>query len=211
MRSFAALISSMLALTSTTHALPHSLLQTRQDDNAAITAAVPPRLVAYIQTFRSVDGGPLSLLPLLQENTGVTHVLLSAVHLNEQPGDINLNDHPPSDTMYDTLWSEAKQLQEGGIKVMMMLGGAARGTFQRLSGDDESVSPTSNNNTNDSLTSKRRRKTNPSTPLVPHLLRPPPDHPPQIQHPRPRHRHRRIRPPLHAPTPPPPTKRRPRP
>ena len=41
----------------------------------------------------------------------------------------------------DTLWSEAKQLQEGGIKVMMMLGGAARGTFQRLSGDDESVSP----------------------------------------------------------------------
>jgi len=143
MRSFAVLASAILAFISTTNALPHSLLQSRQIDDAATTAAVPPRLVAYIQTFRSVDGGPLSLLPLLQENTGVTHVLLSAVHLNEQPGDINLNDHPPSDPMYDTLWSEAKQLQEGGIKVMMMLGGAARGTFQRLSGDDESVSPPS--------------------------------------------------------------------
>jgi len=62
------------------------------------------------------------------------------VHLNEQPGDITLNEHHPNDTMYDTLWSEVKQLQDGGIKVMMMLGGAARGTFERLSGDDASVS-----------------------------------------------------------------------
>lgn len=67
-------------------------------------------------------------------------MLLSAVHLNEQPGDITLNEHHPNDTMYDTLWSEVKQLQDGGIKVMMMLGGAAPGTYQRLSGDDESVS-----------------------------------------------------------------------
>ncbi|GAB7335439.1 hypothetical protein MBLNU13_g07806t1 [Cladosporium sp. NU13] len=62
----------------------------------------------------------------------------TTVHLNEQPGDITLNEHHPNDTMYDTLWSEVKQLQAGGIKVMMMLGGAARGTFERLSGDDAS-------------------------------------------------------------------------
>jgi hypothetical protein len=139
MPSLKVLLTSLLAFTSTTWALPHSILQTRGNDNA-IAAAAPPRLVAYIQTFRSVDGGPLSLLPLLNENTGVTHILLSAVHLNEQPGDITLNEHHPNDTMYDTLWSEVKQLQAGGIKVMMMLGGAARGTFERLSGDDASVS-----------------------------------------------------------------------
>ena len=139
MPSSKVLLSALLAFTSTAWALPHSILQTRQTNNAA-TAAVPPRLVAYIQTFRSVDGGPLSLLPLLNERTGVTHILLSAVHLNEQPGDITLNEHHPNDTMYDTLWSEVKQLQDGGIKVMMMLGGAARGTFERLSGDDASVS-----------------------------------------------------------------------
>jgi len=142
MRSFAILTSAIFAFTLTTYALPHSLLQTRADDEVSISAASPSRLVAYVQTFRSVNGGPLSLLPLLQEKTGVTHILLSAVHLNEKPGDINLNDHPPNNTMYDNLWSEAKQLQEGGIKVMMMLGGAARGTFQRLSGDDKSVSLT---------------------------------------------------------------------
>jgi len=141
MPSFKVLLSALLAFTSTTWALPHSILQTRQTNDAATaTAAAPPRLVAYIQTFRSVDGGPLSLLPLLNEHTGVTHILLSAVHLNDQPGDITLNEHHPNDTMYDTLWSEVKQLQAGGIKVMMMLGGAARGTFQRLSGDDASVS-----------------------------------------------------------------------
>lgn len=140
MPSFKVLFSALLAFTSTAWALPHSILQTRETNNA-VTAAVPPRLVAYIQTFRSVDGGPLSLLPLLNEHTGVTHILLAAVHLNEQPGDITLNEHHPNDTMYDTLWSEVKQLQAGGIKVMMMLGGAARGTFERLSGDDASVSP----------------------------------------------------------------------
>jgi hypothetical protein len=132
------LLSTLLAFTSTAWALPHSIAQ-RQAPNNAVAAAAPPRLVAYIQTFRSVDGGPLSLVPLMTEHTGVTHILLSAVHLNEQPGDITLNDHHPNDTMYDTLWSEVKQLQDGGIKVMMMLGGAARGTFQRLSGDDASV------------------------------------------------------------------------
>lgn len=137
MPSFKVMLSALLAFTSTSWALPHSILQTRETNNAA-TAAIPPRLVAYIQTFRSVDGGPLSLLPLLNERTGVTHILLSAVHLNEQPGDITLNEHHPNDTMYDTLWSEVKQLQAGGIKVMMMLGGAARGTFERLSGDDAS-------------------------------------------------------------------------
>jgi chitinase len=139
MPSITVLITTLLAFTSTAWALPHSIRQIRSS-NDAVAAAAPPRLVAYIQTFRSVDGGPLSLLPLLQEQTGVTHILLSAVHLNEQPGDITLNDNHPNDPMYDNLWSEVKQLQDGGIKVMMMLGGAARGTFERLSGDDASVS-----------------------------------------------------------------------
>lgn len=200
MPSFKVLLSALLAFTSTAWARPYSILRTRESNNAA-TAAAPPRLVAYIQTFRSVDGGPLSLLPLLDEHTGVTHILLSAVHLNEQPGDITLNEHHPNDTMYDTLWSEVKQLQDGGIKVMMMLGGAARGTFERLSGDDASVSL-------DLQPSHRNTNTTNETLLVPRLLRPPPRHAPRTQHPRPRHRHRRIRPNLHAPPPPPPTQQR---
>ena len=138
MSPFITLLTALFAFTYTAWTLPHSIRQAQGDPNAA---AAPPRLVAYIQTFKDVNGGPLPLLPLLNENTGVTHVLLSAVHLNEQYGDITLNDHHPNDTMYDNMWSEVKQLQDGGIKVMMMLGGAAAGTYQRLSGDDESVSP----------------------------------------------------------------------
>lgn len=36
------------------------------------------------------------------------------------------------------MWDEAAQLQAGGIKVNMMLGGAAKGSYERLSGDDAS-------------------------------------------------------------------------
>lgn len=148
MSFFNTLTSILFALTitttTTTWALPYPVPRPnsilRAQDSSPSAAAAPPRLVAYIQTFKDVNGGPLSLLPLLKENTGVTHVLLSAVHLNEQPGEITLNDHSPDDPMYNDMWAEAKQLQEGGIKVMMMLGGAAGGTYQRLSGDDETVS-----------------------------------------------------------------------
>ena len=38
--------------------------------------------------------------------------------------------------MYDTLWAEVPLLQQSGVKVMAMLGGAARGTFSCLDGDD---------------------------------------------------------------------------
>lgn len=182
MPSMSTLLSIILALTTTAWALPHSILRAQ---NSETIAAAPPRLVAYIQTFKTVDGGPLSLLPLLEEKTGVTHVLLSAVHLNEQPGDITLNEHHPNDTMYDTLWSEVKQLQDGGIKVMMMLGGAAPGTYQRLSGDDQSVSLMARLNITVCKTNKLP---------VPRILRPLPRHTPPIQHPRSRHRYRGIRP-----------------
>lgn len=64
----------------------------------------PPRQVMYIQTFHYTNGGKLSLLPLVQQKTGVTHILLSALHVNEQPGDINLNDDNPNSTVWDPVW-----------------------------------------------------------------------------------------------------------
>ena len=45
-------------------------------------ACSAPRLVQYIQTFHTVDNEPLSLLPLLDEKTGVTHINLAALHVN---------------------------------------------------------------------------------------------------------------------------------
>ena len=86
----------------------------------------------YVQTFHTTSGGRLSLLPLVQQKTQVTHILLAALHVNDSPGDINLNDDNPNSTIWDTVWSEAARLQSQGVKVMMMLGGAAPGSYPRL-------------------------------------------------------------------------------
>ncbi|KAF2091709.1 glycoside hydrolase family 18 protein, partial [Saccharata proteae CBS 121410] len=96
-----------------------------------------PRLVLYAQTHHSRAGEPYSLLPLLANSTGVTHVILAAIHLNEGPGNITLNDDPPDAEKFNTLWGEARWLQGAGVKVMGMLGGAAKGSYWRLSGSAE--------------------------------------------------------------------------
>ena len=80
----------------------------------------------------------MSILPLLTEKTGVSHVIIAAIHLNEAEGDITLNDDPYSAPKNHLLWEEMRTLQYGGVKVLGMLGGAARGSFMRLDGDQES-------------------------------------------------------------------------
>ncbi|KAJ4376401.1 hypothetical protein N0V83_001684 [Neocucurbitaria cava] len=96
-----------------------------------------PRLIVYHQTFHGSAGNYHSLLPLLTNNTGITHVIIAAIHLNGEPGNITLNDHRPDDKRFDQLWGEVAWLQGSGVKVLGMLGGAAKGSFEKLSGDDE--------------------------------------------------------------------------
>jgi hypothetical protein len=98
-----------------------------------------PRLIVYHQTIHDHEGNCHSLLPLLTNNTGITHVIVAAIHLNDGPGNITLNDHRPDDKRFDQLWGEVSWLQGSGVKVLGMLGGAAKGSFEKLSGDDESV------------------------------------------------------------------------
>ncbi|KAL3423305.1 alkaline phosphatase [Phlyctema vagabunda] len=102
---------------------------------------IPPsstsRLVLYYQTIHSPDGQSISILPVVtQPNIAVTHVNVAAIHLNDPPGNITLNDHVPSHPRYFTLWAELRVLQASGIKVLGMLGGAAKGSFTRLDLDD---------------------------------------------------------------------------
>jgi hypothetical protein len=97
------------------------------------------RLVIYVQTFATFSNEPLSLLPMLEHNTKVTHVILGSLHLHETPGVIMLNNDPLESAMYDSIWEEVMVLQEHGVKVLMLLGGAAGATYARLSGSDESV------------------------------------------------------------------------
>lgn len=118
----------LLTVLPTIRSLPTTLLR-RDAYNA-------PRLVNYVQTFHDVSGNPLSLLPLLNEDTQITHVNLAALHINADPAGITLNDVNPNDTSWDQVWSDVAQLQAGGIKVLMMMGGAAAGSYPRLCGTE---------------------------------------------------------------------------
>ncbi|KUI71641.1 Chitinase 1 [Cytospora mali] len=90
-----------------------------------------PRIITYYQTHHDQeDGTPISVLPLLtQPGIRLTHLILAAIHINGDPSQITLNDHPPDHPRFQTLWAELRVLQASGVKVLGMLGGAARGTF----------------------------------------------------------------------------------
>jgi hypothetical protein len=92
-----------------------------------------PRLILYAQTHRDFNDNdkPVSLLPLLG-NPSITHVYIAAFHINS-PDTLVLNEHHLEEFKFHQLWDEKAQLQKNGIKVMAMLGGAAKGTYQRLS------------------------------------------------------------------------------
>ncbi|KAJ9620144.1 hypothetical protein H2203_007909 [Taxawa tesnikishii (nom. ined.)] len=112
------------------------MASTQQSSNTTLLPlGQGPRVVLYHQTVHR-DGRPVSLLPLVTEQTGVTHVIVAAIHLNEGPENITLNDDPPESEKYNTLWSEVAWLQATGVKVLGMLGGAAKGSFARLDGND---------------------------------------------------------------------------
>lgn len=96
-----------------------------------------PRLITYYQTHHTPSGAPISVLPLLQHpGISLTHLILAAIHINEDPSALTLNDHPPSHPRFTTLWAELRVLQASGVKVLGMLGGAAAGSFTRLDLDD---------------------------------------------------------------------------
>lgn len=94
-----------------------------------------PRVISYVQTYFPDNGPYVSLLPLYTSSSGITHIILAAFHINEDAESITLNDDSPDHTRYGALWEEVRVLQGAGIKVMGMLGGAAKGSFRRLDGD----------------------------------------------------------------------------
>ena len=101
--------------------------------------AAQPRIIYYYQTH-FLEGRHVSILPVLQHATGVTHIIVAAIHINHKDhpaGHISLNDDPYDDEKLDIIWEEVRTLQNHGVKVLGMLGGAAQGSFTKLDGDCE--------------------------------------------------------------------------
>ncbi|KAF3920362.1 hypothetical protein ABW20_dc0102003 [Dactylellina cionopaga] len=110
------------------------------DLSSAISSSDAPahqtRIICYHQTHYR-DGAYVSILPLLAPECGLTHLIVAAIHLNASPTDITLNDDPYNAPKHLPLWEECKKLQSAGIKVLGMLGGAAKGSYTRLDSTDE--------------------------------------------------------------------------
>jgi chitinase len=98
------------------------------------------RVIYYYQTQYD-NGTYVSLSPiwtLLDPATKkpyVSDVMVAAFHLGHNTDGtpyIHLNDNPPTDPMFTTMWQEVATLQSYGVTVRMMLGGAAQGSYQDL-------------------------------------------------------------------------------
>jgi hypothetical protein len=95
------------------------------------------RNIVYHQTHHMPDGTHIPLTPLIEQSSGITHLNIAAIHLNEIPGDITLNNDPLDAPKFHSLWSDVRELQRAGTKVLGMVGGACAGSFHRLDGPDE--------------------------------------------------------------------------
>lgn len=129
---------------------PAAVITTATKKMAPVPSPGLPRIIVYYQSHHHRDGPlhgqPISILPLIERRPAIrlTHLNLAAFHINQKPDPsqiITLNDHVPAHPSFDTLWREVATLQAAGVKVLGMLGGAARGTFckETLDSDEDAV------------------------------------------------------------------------
>ena len=85
------------------------------------------KICYYYQTF-------VGLQPLLENPQLVDIILVSSIHFGTNKDGspyIHLNDAPPTDNTFNTLWDETNILSNKGVKIMLMLGGAG-GAYNSL-------------------------------------------------------------------------------
>jgi chitinase len=112
---------------------------------AAVGISVPAsadgghKVVVYYQTQYN-GGSYVSPLGLTQNGTGITDVVVAALHLDAD-GVVHLNDDPPDSSRYTQMWADLSSMQSQGVRVEVMVGGAAQGSFQRLDTDFDTYYP----------------------------------------------------------------------
>jgi chitinase len=104
----------------------------------ASTTPDSKRVVVYYQT-QYYNGTYVSPKALTDNNTGVTNVLVGAIHLD--PDVVHLNDDPPESPKFTRMWADLHAMQAQGVKVSAFVGGAAQGSFQRLDTDFDTYYP----------------------------------------------------------------------
>jgi hypothetical protein len=116
--------------------LGNALSQPAIASAAAVTDPVPRNVIYSANLYTSEpnatsNGTQLSILPLIQNPTKITHVILFTFDIKAN-GTVTFGG-PPLDTGYaDFIWPQVKQVQQAGVKVMGCLGGATGTVWQRL-------------------------------------------------------------------------------
>lgn len=85
------------------------------------------KVILYYQTFTS-------LKPILFPGCPITHIHLSSIHFGTDKKNksyIHLNNFPPNDSRFNSVWSELKVANDMGIKIVLMVGGAGT-AYQQL-------------------------------------------------------------------------------
>ncbi|MDJ1132071.1 glycosyl hydrolase family 18 protein [Streptomyces iconiensis] len=96
------------------------------------------RMVMYYQTKHLRDGiGLISPELMLRPTPALTDLIVAAVHLNHQGPVLTINNWEPQDAGHDQMWEALAVTQRAGVHVLVLLGGAAVGTFARLAEDFE--------------------------------------------------------------------------
>ncbi|MDT8910656.1 glycosyl hydrolase family 18 protein [Amycolatopsis sp. PS_44_ISF1] len=97
------------------------------------SAATGRRVIVYYQTVYN-GSTYVSPLELTRNTTGVTDLIVGAIHLDDG-GVVHLNDDPPGAAKFTPLWKDLGTLRGQGVPTLAFLGGAAQGSFQRLEND----------------------------------------------------------------------------
>lgn len=99
-----------------------------------------PKIIYYYQTF-------CGLKSILVKDTCVTHIHLAATHFGYNPSHdghlipyIHLNNYPPDDPKFNSVWNDLVVAKNLGIKVILMVGGAGS-AFQQLFADFKNFYP----------------------------------------------------------------------
>ncbi|MCA1188821.1 chitinase [Saccharopolyspora sp. 6T] len=102
-------------------------------------AAGGEHAVMYYQT--QYDGDRyVSPRELTDHDVPVTDLIVGAIHLNS-PTEVHLNDDPPDDPKFDPMWTDLAAVQDEGVRVLGMVGGAGHGSFQRLDAEFDTYYP----------------------------------------------------------------------
>ena len=87
------------------------------------------RVIYYYQTFVGLD-------KLWSHPHDVDVIILASIHFGTENGTpyIHLNDHPPTDKIFDKVWDQIDQFSTEGVEIILLVGGAGK-AFADLFGD----------------------------------------------------------------------------